>query len=337
MPTTASYHLPRFTGVDALRLDRRDVPGPGPREVLVRMRAWSLNYRDLLIASGRYGRGLKPDVVPLSDGAGEVVETGSEVTRWAPGDRVAGVFMPGWIAGPPSATHVAGALGGSADGLLAQYVVLDQEAVVAVPAHLDFAEAATLPCAAVTAWHAVTRGGLAPDRSVLTLGSGGVSLFAVQFAALGGARVVATSSSDARLERLAALGAADLVNYVRTPEWGAAVEELTRGGVDQVVEVGGAGTLPQSLRAVRTGGRVSLIGVLAEGGGLDPAAVLLKGITLEGMFVGSRQTFEEMNRAIERHRLRPVIDSAFPFSDAPAAYRHFERRGHFGKVVITDR
>ena len=146
MPTTASYHLPRFTGVDALRLDRRDVPGPGPREVLVRMRAWSLNYRDLLIASGRYGRGLKPDVVPLSDGAGEVVETGSEVTRWAPGDRVAGVFMPGWIAGPPSATHVAGALGGSADGLLAQYVVLDQEAVVAVPAHLDFAEAATLPC-----------------------------------------------------------------------------------------------------------------------------------------------------------------------------------------------
>ncbi|MCQ4081683.1 NAD(P)-dependent alcohol dehydrogenase [Streptomyces sp. RB6PN25] len=336
---TRYYHLPHFTGADALRLDERDVPAPGPHEVLVRMRAWSLNYRDLMIAANAYGRALKPGVIPLSDGAGEVVETGTEVTRWEPGDRVMSVFMPGWLSGPPSAEKTSGALGGTADGVLAEHVLFDQEAVVAVPPHLDFAEAATLPCAAVTAWHAVAavHGGLNPGQTVLTLGSGGVSLFALRFAALGGARVIATSSSDAKLERLRSLGASDGVNYSRTPEWGEVVHELAGGGVDHVIEVGGAGTVQQSLTAVRTGGRISLIGVLAaRGGGIDPSLVLRKGITLQGLFVGSREMFEQMNRAIEQHRIRPVIDSTFPFSDAVAAYRHFESRGHFGKVVITD-
>ncbi|WP_269855510.1 zinc-dependent alcohol dehydrogenase family protein [Streptomyces sp. RPT161] len=334
---TSYYHLPHFAGVDSLRLDERDLRAPGPREVLVRMRAWSLNYRDLMIAEDVYGRTLKPGVVPLSDGAGEVVETGAEATRWRPGDRVVSVFMPGWLSGPPTAEKTSGALGATTDGVLSQYVVFDQDAIVAAPSHLDFAEAATLPCAAVTAWHAVAvRGRSAPGQTVLTMGSGGVSLFALRFAALAGARVIATSSSDAKLERLRQLGAADGVNYSRTPQWGAVVNELTGGGVDHVVEVGGAGTLPQSITAVRTGGRISLIGVLAEGSGIDPAPVLRKGLTLQGMFVGSREMFEQMNRAIEQHRLRPVIDSAFPFSDTLAAYRHFQRRGHFGKVVITD-
>jgi NADPH:quinone reductase-like Zn-dependent oxidoreductase len=331
------FELPRFTGVDALRPAEREVPAPGAREVLVRMRAWSLNYRDLMIASDTYGRALTPGLVPLSDGAGEVVGAGAEVTRWSAGDRVVGIFMPHWISGPATAERTAGALGGPSDGVLAQYVLFDQDALVAAPAHLDFAEAATLPCAAVTAWHTVAvRGGLVPGQTVLTLGSGGVSLFALRFAALGGARVIATSSSDDKLARLRALGAAEGIDYVRTPAWGRAVYEAAGGGVDHVVEVGGAGTLPQSLTAVRTGGRISLIGVLADGDGVDPMTVVRKGITLQGMYVGSREMFEEMNRAIERHRLRPVIDRAFPFADAPAAYRHFASRGHFGKVVITD-
>ncbi|MFD7505212.1 NAD(P)-dependent alcohol dehydrogenase [Streptomyces sp. NPDC059850] len=335
--TTRYYELPRFTSVDALRPAERGVPAPGPREVLVRMRAWSLNYRDLMIASDTYGRALTPGLVPLSDGAGEVADAGAEVTRWSAGDRVVGIFMPRWISGPATADRTAGALGGPSDGVLAQYVLFDQDALVAAPAHLDFAEAATLPCAAVTAWHTVvTSGGVAPGQTVLTMGSGGVSLFALRFAALGGAHVIATSSSDAKLARLRALGAADGIDYVRTPAWGQAVYEASGGGVDHVVEVGGAGTLPQSLTAVRTGGRISVIGVLADGDGVDPISVVRKGITLQGMYVGSREMFEEMNRALERHRLHPVIDRAFPFAEAPAAYRHFADRGHFGKVVITD-
>lgn len=330
------YHFPCFAGVDALRLDECDPPGPGPHQVLVRMRAWSLNYRDLLIAEDAYGRGLKPDVVPLSDGAGEVVETGGAVTGWKVGDRVASVFMPRWIAGPPDAAKVAGALGGQVDGVLAEYVVFDEHALVAVASHLDMTEAATLPCAAVTAWHAVVaRGGLRPGQTVLTQGSGGVSVFALQFAALGGARVIATSSSDDKLARLSRLGATDLVNYVTTSEWGDAVFALTEGGVDHVVEVGGAGTLQQSIAATRPGGRVSVIGVLSAGGGIDHGPILRKGLTVEGMFVGSREIFEAMNRALEQHRIRPLIDSTFDFADAPAAYRHFASRQHFGKVVIT--
>ncbi|MFD7918114.1 NAD(P)-dependent alcohol dehydrogenase [Streptomyces sp. NPDC059740] len=333
----AHYHLPVFQGIDSLRRDDRAVTPPGPRQVLVRMRAWSLNHRDLLVASDTYGRALVPDLTPLSDGAGEVVLTGPEVTRWTPGDRVVSVFMPHWQAGPANATRTAGALGGPAQGVLARYVLFEEDAVVRAPSHLSHAEAATLPCAGVTAWHAlVAAGGLSAGRSVLTLGSGGVSVFALQFAAVSGARVLATSGSDTKLERLRALGAAEGVNHARTPDWGPLVARLSGGGVDHVVEIGGGGTLPQSLAAVRAGGRISLVGFLAGGGGADLGQAIRKGVTLQGMFVGSRQMFQEMNRALELHRLHPVVDSVFPFEEAPAAYRHLASGNHFGKVVIVD-
>jgi NADPH:quinone reductase-like Zn-dependent oxidoreductase len=330
------YHFPEATGIDALRMDERDAPQPGAGQVLIRMRAWSLNYRDLLISEGRYGRGQKPDVVPLSDGAGEVVAVGESVTRWTVGDRVLPIFMPHWISGPPTPQRIAGALGGPADGLLAEYVVADEAGLVAVPAHLGWAHAATLPCAAVTAWHAVVVSGRAtPSDRVLTLGTGGVSLFALQFAVLSGATVVATSSRRDKLARLAELGAGTLVNYVDEPSWGRAVNRLTGGGVDHVVEVGGAGTIEQSVAATRVGGRVSVIGVLSDGSGLDTSQLLLKGITMQGMFVGSRDIFEDMNAALTQHAVEPLIDTTFPFSDALSAYRHFATRSHVGKVVIV--
>ncbi|GAT67138.1 NAD(P)-dependent alcohol dehydrogenase [Planomonospora sp. ID91781] len=328
------YHLPEFGGVDALRLGERDEPRPGPRQVLVRMRAWSLNHRDLLIARAAYGRDVRPGVVPLSDGAGEVAATGDGVTRWRPGDRVAGTVIPRWTAGPPTAEKVAGMLGGSLDGVLAEYVVFDEEALVAVPAHLSLLEAATLPCAAVTAWHALVEvGGLRPGQRLLTLGSGGVSLFALQLAAAGGAHVTATSGSADKLDRLRGLGAADVVDHAADPGWGATVHERT-GGVDHVIEVGGAGTLRQSITAARTGGRISVIGVLSRGEGVGPVPLLRKALTVQGVLVGSREMFEELNRALERHRIHPVVDSVFPFSDAAAAYRRLASGRHVGKVVI---
>jgi NADPH:quinone reductase-like Zn-dependent oxidoreductase len=334
--TMRYYHFPAFTGIDALQMDERDVPAPDGREILLRMQAWSLNYRDLLVSEGRYGRGQKPDVVPLSDGAGEIVAVGDEVTRWRMGDRVMPIFMPNWIAGPPHAQRIAGALGGPADGVLAEYVVVSESSVVSIPEHLSWAQAATLPCAAVTAWHAVvTHGRTAPGQLVLTLGTGGVSLFVLQFARLAGAAVIATSSSDAKLARLAELGASTLVNYLTTPSWGAEVHRVTAGGVDHTVDVGGSGTIAQSVAATRIGGRVSVVGVLTDGAGLDSTQLLMKGITMQGMFVGSRDVFEDMNAALARHRLEPLIDAEFPFTEAPNAYRHFASRSHVGKVVIV--
>ncbi|GAA3036980.1 NAD(P)-dependent alcohol dehydrogenase [Streptosporangium longisporum] len=330
------YHLPEFGGVDALRLGERDEPRPGPRQVLVRMRAWSLNHRDLLIARAAYGRDVRPGVVPLSDGAGEVAATGEGVTRWRTGDRVVCTVIPRWISGPPTAEKVAGMLGGSLDGVLAEYVVLDEEALVAVPAHLSLAEAATLPCAAVTAWHALVEvGGLRPGQRLLTLGTGGVSLFALQLAVAGGARVTATSGSAAKLDRLRDLGAADVIDHAADPAWGATVYERSGGGVDHVIEVGGSGTLRQSIDAVRTGGRISVIGVLSRGEGIGPVPLLRKALSVQGVLVGSREMFEEMNRALERHRIRPVVDGVFPFSDAADAYRRLASGRHVGKVVIA--
>lgn len=330
------YHFPAFTGIDALRMGERDVPAPGKGDVLLRMRAWSLNYRDLLISEGRYGRGQKPDVVPVSDGAGEVVAVGAEVTRWQVGDRVMPIFMPNWVTGPPQASRIAGALGGPADGLLAEYAAVSEPALVSVPEHLSWAQAATLPCAAVTAWHAVvTHGQAAPGQLVLTLGTGGVSLFALQFAQIAKAEVVATSSSDAKLKRLEELGAVALVNYQATPEWGAGIQRITDGGVDHAVDIGGSGTIGQSVGATRIGGRVSVIGVLADGAGLDTAQLLMKGITMQGLLVGNRDVFEDMNAAVTRHRLEPIVDTEFPFSEAAAAYRHFASRSHVGKVVLV--
>ncbi|MFY9726866.1 MAG: NAD(P)-dependent alcohol dehydrogenase [Bryobacteraceae bacterium] len=323
---------------DALKLVERPQPKPGPGQALVRVRASSLNYRDLVVAGGGYGRHVKLPLIPLSDGAGEVVEVGPHVTRVKPGTRVAAIFMQTWLAGALTEDQSKSALGGAIDGMLAEFVVLDQDGLVPIPEHLSYAEAATLPCAAVTAWHAlVTEGGIRAGDNVLVLGTGGVSIFALQFARLHGACVIVTSSSDDKLARALALGASDGINYRQTPEWGRRVLELTGGaGVDHVVEVGGAGTLPQSFRAVRFGGRISLIGVLAEpGAAVDTRPLMMKAARLQGIYVGSREMFEAMNRAIALHRLRPVIDRVFPFAEAPDAFRYLKTAGHFGKIVIS--
>jgi NADPH:quinone reductase-like Zn-dependent oxidoreductase len=321
--------------IDSLSVGQRPEPRPGPGQVLVRVRACSLNYRDLLIIKGLYNRKLPLPLVPLSDGAGEVAAVGDGVTRVRVGDRVAGCFMPEWIDGEPTEAKAKSALGGGGTGMLAEFVVLPAEGVVRVPDHLSDEEAAALPCAAVTAWHAlVTEGGVKAGDVVLTQGTGGVSVFALQFAKLLGARAIATSSSDAKLERVRQLGASDGINYKTTPEWGGKARELTGAGVDHVVEVGGAGTMPESMRAVRMGGRISLIGVLSGAGQFNPTPVLMKNLRVQGIFVGSREMFEAMNRAIALHKLRPVIDRTFPMSDIRPALRHLESGSHFGKVVI---
>jgi NADPH:quinone reductase-like Zn-dependent oxidoreductase len=326
--------LATFT-IDSLTIADRPEPRPRPGEVLIRVRACSLNYRDLLILKGLYNKKLPLPLVPLSDGAGEVAGVGEGVTRVKVGDRVAGCFMPAWVEGDVTDAKAKSALGGGGNGMLAEYVVLPAEGVVRYPDHLSAEEAATLPCAAVTAWHAlVTEGGLKAGDVVLTQGTGGVSVFAVQFARLQGARVIATSSSDAKLARVLQLGASDGVNYKTTPEWGGKARELTGAGVDHVVEVGGAGTLPESLRAVRPGGRISLIGVLSGAGQFNPTPVLMKNLRVQGIFVGSREMFEAMNRAVALHKLRPVVDRAFPMTEAREALRYLESGSHFGKVVI---
>ena len=313
------YRLPKAEGIDDLTLAEAPEPEPQRGQVKLRMRAWSLNYRDLMVATGRYGvGGTKPGLIPLSDGAGEVVAVGPEVRRARPGDRVCPTFMQGWLGGEVMAEARQRALGGGIDGVLAEYVLVDQEDLVHVPEHLSFEEAATPPCAAVTAWNALFgRRVLRPGETVLVLGSGGVSVFALQLALAAGARVIATSSSDAKLARLRALGAAEGINYRETPEWQEAVRALTGGrGADHVVEVGGAGTLPRSIAA--TGGQVTLIGVLT-GGQIDPAPIMRRNITLRGIFVGPREMFAAMNGAIAQHRLRPQIDKVFAFGQAREA------------------
>jgi len=321
--------------LDSLTVVERPEPRPGPGQVLLRVRACSLNYRDLLILKGLYNKKLPLPLVPLSDGAGEVAAVGDGVTRFRVGDRVAGCFMPAWIDGEVTEAKAKSALGGGGTGMLAEYVVLPAEGVVHSPDHLSDEEAATLPCAAVTAWHAlVTEGGVKAGDTVLTQGTGGVSLFALQFAKLHGARVIATSSSDAKLARALQLGASDGINYKTTPEWGARAREIAGAGVDHIIEVGGAGTLPESLRAVRMNGRISLIGVLSGAGQFNPTPVLMKNLRVQGIFVGSREMFEAMNRAIGLHQLRPVIDRVFPLTEVRAALHHLESGTHFGKVVI---
>ena len=317
-------------GLENLRPVELPEPVPGPGEVVVRVRACSLNYRDLVVSKGGYGRAVRTPLVPLSDGAGEVEAVGPGVTRVQPGDRVCGIFMQRWLDGPPDDDKAASAMGGAVDGMLAERVCLNAEGLVHFPAHLSFEEAATLPCAAVTAWNALFRsGGLKPGERVLLLGSGGVSVFALQFAKMAGAHVIATSGSDAKLERLRAMGADQVINYKTEPDW-----EKEAAGVDHVVEVGGAGTLPRSIKAVRRGGHIALIGVLAGAGEFDPRPILLKAIRLQGIYVGSRAMFEEMNRAISHAGLHPAIDRVFGFEEAPEAMRYMETGAHFGKISI---
>jgi NADPH:quinone reductase-like Zn-dependent oxidoreductase len=332
-----AIELQNTFGIDSLTRTQRPDPLPGMGQVLLRMRACSLNYRDLMIVKGMYNPKLRLPIVPLSDGVGEVVAVGDGVTRVKIGDRVAGCFMPNWVAGELTEAKAKSALGGGAEGMLAEYVVLHENGVVHVPDHLSDEEATTLPCAAVTAWHAlITEGCVKAGDIVLIQGTGGVSLFALQFAKLSGTRVIATSSSDDKLERVLHLGASDGINYKAAPDWGERARLLTGGaGVDHVVEVGGAGTLPQSLRAVRLGGRISLIGVLAGGGAqVNPLPILMKNIRVQGIFVGSREMFEAMNRAIALHQLRPIVDRVFGFDEIREALRYLESGAHFGKICL---
>jgi NADPH:quinone reductase-like Zn-dependent oxidoreductase len=324
-------------GLDALTLVKRQEVPPGAGQILIKIRATSLNYRDLLTVKGAYGSKQKLPLVPFSDGAGEVVAVGDGVTRVKVGDRVATIFMQTWLAGGFSADKAKSALGGAIDGVLAEYITLHEDGVVHVPAHLSDEEAATLPCAAVTAWNALTtEGNFKAGDTVLVQGTGGVSLFALQFAKLMGARVIATSSSDQKLDKLKQLGAADVINYKTTPDWDEQVWELTGGvGVDRVIEVGGAGTLNKSLRAVRYGGHISLIGVLSGlSADVSTASILHKGIRLQGIYVGSREMFEAMNRAIALHRLKPIVDRVFSFEQAREALEYMESGAHFGKIAI---
>ncbi|MFO0863966.1 MAG: NAD(P)-dependent alcohol dehydrogenase [Gemmataceae bacterium] len=325
-------------GIDSLQVVDRPDPPLGPREVRVRMKAWSLNYRDLMMVKGQYNPKLKLPIVPLSDGAGEVVEVGSGTTRFKVGDRVVSLFVQQWMAGEMTEPMRRSALGGGGLGVAAEQVVFPEEGLVATPIYLSDEQAATLPCAALTAWHAlIPIGRINAGDTVLTLGTGGVSLFALQFAKMHGARVISTTGSTEKVERLRQLGASDVINYKETPEWAEAVRKLTGGrGVDSVVEVGGAGTLPQSIAAVRLAGTVTLIGVLAavNAAGFNPTTVLMKGIRLQGIFVGSRGMAETMHRALEHHRTEPIIDRVFPLADIRDAMRHLESGQHFGKVCL---
>lgn len=322
-------------GIDALSLAERPAPEPGPGQILARMRASSINYRDLLTVEAPAARKLPFPRVPNSCGAGEVLAAGPGVTRFAPGDRIASCFFQRWNDGAITPDAMASALGGALDGVLAERTVLAEDGAVAIPAHMDWRQAATLPCAALTAWNAlVEKGRVKAGETVLLLGTGGVSIFALQFAVMHGARAIAVSSSDAKRRRAEALGAWRTLNYRETPAWERAVLDLTDGaGVDHVVEVGGAGTFERSIEAARVGGHVALIGVLT-GGAANPTAVMRKSLVVHGVYVGSRAMFEAMNRALAAARLEPVIDRTYAFEDARAAFHDMRAAGHFGKLVI---
>jgi NADPH:quinone reductase-like Zn-dependent oxidoreductase len=324
-------------GMDSLVLADRPEPTPGPGQVLVRVRAASLNYRDFRMVQGLYNPRQPLPLVPGSDGVGTVVAVGPGVKRVAVGTRVAGTFFQDWVGGEPSREKCRRTLGGPVDGSFQELWLLDEQGLVTVPAHLSDEEAATLPCAALTAWNALTvRGNLRAGDTVLVQGTGGVSLFALQFGKMFGARVLVTSSSDEKLERARALGADGLINYRRLPEWGKEARKLAGGdGVDHIIEVGGAGTLEQSLRAVRTGGQVSLIGVLAGGQAeLSLFPILMQNVRVQGITVGDRDSFEAMNRAISANGLRPVLDRTFPLAEGRAALEYLESGAHFGKVCL---
>jgi NADPH:quinone reductase-like Zn-dependent oxidoreductase len=323
-------------GLDNLHCNEIPHRSPGPREAAIRVKAVSLNFRDLLVVSGLYNKKVPRPLTICSDACGEVVEVGPEVKRVKVGDRVCIAFMPDWISGEVDEGKARTALGAFSQGVLAERVVFSEDALVRVPDHLTDEEAATLPCAAVTAWNALFfRGNCQPGHSVLVLGTGGVSLFALQFALAAGARVIATTSSAAKAERLRGLGAHHVINYNETADWDDAARKAAGGGIDHVIEVGGAPTLPKSIRAARMGGNVYLIGNRASGPAeVNPIPAFMKSLRLQGVFVGSREMFEAMNRAIAANQIRPCVDRVFPFEQAVEALRYFETGQHFGKVVI---
>jgi len=331
-----AYEINEF-GVDNLALVERDEPKPKGHEVKVKFHAVSLNYRDLMMVKGFYNPKLKMPLVPMSDGAGEVTEIGEAVTKFKVGDRVTPIFMQGWIDGAIDISKARTALGGDTDGCLREFGTFDENGLICIPDHFSYEEAATLPCAAVTAYNALyCSGSIKPDESVLLQGTGGVSIFALQLASVLGCRIIITSSSDEKLERAKELGATDFINYKEREDWDKAVLDLTgKRGVDHVVEVGGAGTMQRSVNAVRMGGHVAVIGVLAGKGDFNPTVLLMKSVRLQGLFVGSRQMFEDMNRVFCLHsHLKPVIDKTFAFDEVKDALKYMETGAHFGKIVV---
>jgi NADPH:quinone reductase-like Zn-dependent oxidoreductase len=325
-------------GIEGLKLVDSPTPQPGPGQVLVRIKAATLNYRDLLTIKGGYGSRQKFPLIPVSDGAGVVEAVGAGVREFAPGVRVVGSFFETWIGGEPSTAKIQAALGSAVDGVLAEYRVFPSQTLVRSPDHLTDVEAAALPCAGLTAWSAVVKlGGVKAGQTVLTQGTGGVSIFALQFAKMCGARVIATSSSDAKLERLKSLGADVMINYRTVPDWGRRARELAGQGVDLVVEVGGVGTLNESIRAIRIGGTIAFIGVLA---GPPPTELRLPLMVmqqqrLQGVTVGSVEDLQAMCDAIAINKMKPVIDKTFPFDQAAEAFRYMASGSHFGKVAIA--
>jgi NADPH:quinone reductase-like Zn-dependent oxidoreductase len=329
------WQVAREWSIDGMELAERLMPEPGAGEVAVRIRAASLNYRDLLTVQGK-GGAYKLPLIPFSDGAGEVIAVGDGVTRVSVNDRVCPMFFQSWFDGGPSAANRRLALGGTRPGVLQEVMVLNAEGVTRIPPHLSFVEAATLPCAGLTAWRALfEEAQLRPGQTVLVQGTGGVSIFALQFAKLAGATVIVTSSSDEKLERAKALGADHAINYRSVPEWGKAAADWAGGGVDHVVEVGGKDTFRQSIEAARVGGTILVIGVLS-GFAQEIAipSIFSKNLHVIGLSVGSRRMFEGMASAVERSGIKPVIDRTFDFGDVPEALRLMERGGHFGKIAI---
>ena len=332
-----AFEIQKTFGLDSLKLVERPDPAAGPFQAVVRLRAASLNYRDLLTVQGKYNPRLALPLVPVSDGSGEVVAIGEGVTRVKVGDRVAANFSQKWLGGEPTRAKLGASLGGPLDGMLSDYRALHEEGLVHVPSHLTDEEAATLPCAAVTAWNSlINMGGLTAGETVLVQGTGGVSIFALQFAKLAGARVIVTSSSDEKLARAKTLGADFGINYSTTPEWDKQAKEITGGtGVDHIIEVGGAGTFPKSLRSIKIGGHIGLIGNLSGNATeVNLVQILMQNLRIQGVLVGSRDTFETMNRAISLNEMRPVIDRVFAFEEAPRAFEHMASGAHFGKICI---
>jgi NADPH:quinone reductase-like Zn-dependent oxidoreductase len=332
------YELQGPDGIGGLALVDKPIPQPGAGQVLVRLKAATLNYRDLLTVKGGYGSRQKFPLVPVSDGAGVIEAVGAGVRNFAVGERVIGSFFESWLSGEPSETKMRGALGGNLDGVLTEYRLFPAHALVKTPEHLSDIEAAALPCAGVTAWSAVVKlGRIKPGQTVLTQGTGGVSLFALQFAKMCGARVIATSSSEAKIERLKALGADVTLNYKTTPDWGKKARELTGHGVDLVVEVGGVGTLNESIRATKIGGTIAFIGVLA---GAPPSdlrlpLMVMQQQRLQGVTVGSVEDLQALADAAAQSRMKPVIDRIFPFGEVKEAFAHMASGAHFGKIAIA--
>ncbi len=330
-----AFEIQEF-GIDNLKLVDRETPQPGPFEVLVQLKAASLNYRDLMMVEGRYNPKLKHPMIPFSDGAGIVEIVGTGVTRVKAGDRVMGAFMQSWIDGRINREAAQSALGGGIDGVLSEYRVFHEQGLVPVPAHLSDVEAACLPCAGVTAWHALFEERPAqPGETVVIEGTGGVGIFALQFAQAAGLRTIVLSSSDEKLERAKQLGAADTINYRQEPDWEKAVLKLVPEGADYVIELGGAETIGRALKAVRMNGLIAVIGVLSGTGPvIDPRSVLMNSTRLQGIYVGSRSMFERMNRTIELHKIHPVVDRVFPWQEAPEALRSMKEQSHFGKICL---